>query len=224
MKTVNWILIAGLSISSFKLHADNEFGGSLDVWTEKITKVSANWKQTGTVDTALIRSIDRDFLMERMRIDMESVRRRGAVSDLWLRLLEEIPQSLLPDGFLAEIASVGSGVVSRRPSISHSAWVLLAQRIVATEASPSEFFNIAVNEDGCPVGYLTALGLLAENGYKEAIARLIERSEFADIDSMVCAELAVKGLLVAAYRDENSDALRAVEEFNEAYISTVTNQ
>lgn len=184
-----------------------------------LVEMSKSWQRGSTLSSSDVHSLDRESIAEALRLDWDWGRR--SVTDFWLKPMRSIPENLLPDNFLSELAALGSGVETPRPAISHSAWVLLAERIAYSDEESDLFFDTPVNEKGCPVGYLTGLGLLAENGNQTAIAKLAERAKFDTEEGLVCAELATRGLVVSAYRDKNPLALEAVRSFNELYIEFV---
>lgn len=208
-----WMLCFGWSSPG------KESGFQSEERIQMLVEMSESWQRGTPLSSSDVHSLDRESIDEALRLDWDWG--RGSVTDFWLEPMRSIPEELLPNDLLSELAALGSGIETPRPSISHSAWVLLAERITYSDGEAALYFDTPVNEKGCPVGYLTGLGLLAENGSQTAITKLAERTKFRTEEGLVCAEMATRGLVVSAYRDKDPLALEAVRSFNELYIEFV---
>ena len=196
-------------------------GSSMD---GQFAKAYNQWVNQGEMDVDALRDLDREFITEAYARGDVSLKGDDAIAMLWSEFFESVPSDYISKDFIKELASMGSGSPRVRPSMSHSAWIFYVDLLAEEEQGFDEFYRVKVSEKNCPVGYLYALGILANHGEKKAIDRLVEYCEFSDDEGFRCAMIAAQKLMVAAYRDGDEDALYGVKLFNASYETLVLSQ
>lgn len=175
------------------------------------------WQEKKTIQAEDIAFIDQSLLTQMLDLYRSDYNSYDLVPYLWYEPLKSLSMKIEAKEFLTALATTGGQTYM--PSISHAAWIVLVEKYMDEELVNESFHELSPAPDSdCPVGYLYALSILAEVNDPIAIERLAHYTIYDAIEEQFCAEIAARGLVVAAFRDNSEAALQAIENFNLKYI------
>ena len=199
---------------------------SVEVSTLKlIDQFNSYAKANGVIDESQLHLFSEKYSFELYELAKDEVIPSLAHIHAWVPILKALPDIPMRKSFLQDLVKQDWYFEHKMmPSPVLSAWVLLAEDAVKQGGNFEEFFKFEPDPPAgsCNKGYLYALGLLTEAGSERARDILIERVAFAseltgamdaDMENQLCAEMAARGLMVRAYRDEDELALEALRRY-----------
>ena len=212
------LLLSVFSLFSFRVNAENaiEAGDSLlEIFNTYV-------ENAGALEAGDLRLLSFNYSRSLLATARERHSAQIAAVYAWEPVLESLPRSALRREFLLDLLAYEWTVPPLYASPSQSAWLVLAKEDIDA-GGKGEWMDgrDSSGEDRCSHGYLFALGLYAELGNTKARDVLIAhlRFDFEDHESYICAEKAARGLLVPAYKLEDADALRALEQYRRDYLA-----
>ena len=218
----NYILISLILVMKVPV-----FGaGLVEEATADLVRVMDYYTENrGKIDATQLHLFSEKYSFELYDLAKDEVIPSLAHIHAWVPILKALPDIPMRKSFLQDLVKQDWYFEHKMmPSPVLSAWVLLAEDAVKQGGNFEEFFKYKPDPPAgsCNKGYLYALGLLTEAGSERARDILIERVAFAseltgamdaDMENQLCAEMAARGLLVRAYRDEDELALEALRRY-----------